>query len=169
MHANFCRRNRTTLPPLQKRFDYHTLVLFLQISQNKPRHILLPSFPSLSLQDQDTALEKFLTVSPLYQKPQLSTVSYLEQLLCGMPCMLMFSKRALSMLLRSFSKHILKYKPSTTLLFFFSLLLLLLLLFCCCFLFLFCLCPTLFHLQERSPTSIGLLFLQSCLNYVSEV
>ena len=119
MHANFCRRNRTTLPPLQKRFDYHTLVLFLQISQNKPRHILLPSFPSLSLQDQDTALEKFLTVSPLYQKPQLSTVSYLEQLLCGMPCMLMFSKRALSMLLRSFSKHILKYKPSTTLLFFF--------------------------------------------------
>ena len=165
MHANFCRRNRTTLPPLQKRFDYHTLVLFLQISQNKPRHILLPSFPSLSLQDQDTALEKFLTVSPLYQKPQLSTVSYLEQLLCGMPCMLMFSKRALSMLLRSFSKHILKYKPSTTLLFFFfssssssssSFLLL--------FSLPFLLMPHTFHLQERSPTSIGLLFLQSCLN-----
>ena len=43
----------------------------------------LPSFP-LSLQDQDTALENFLTVaSPLYQKPRLSTVSYLEKLLCG--------------------------------------------------------------------------------------
>ena len=81
----------------------------------KPHHILLPSF-LFSLQDQDTLLENFLTVSPLYQKPQLSTVSYLEQLLCGMPYLLMFNKQAQSMLLRSFSNHILKCKPSTILL-----------------------------------------------------
>ena len=72
------------------------------------------------------------------------------------------------MLLRSFSNPILKYKPSTILLCF---------LFCSSFLdyfffycFFFLSLPFLLvmshtsHLQERSPTSIGLLFLQSCLN-----
>ena len=97
---------------------------FTKFTQNKQHHILLPSF-LLSLQDQDTLLENFLTVSQLYQKPQLSTVSYLEQLLCGMPYLLMFNKQAQSMLLRSFSNPILKFKPSTILLcslflFFFS-------------------------------------------------
>ena len=28
LHESFCRRNQTSLPPLQKRFDFHTLVLF---------------------------------------------------------------------------------------------------------------------------------------------
>ena len=28
LHELFCRRNQTSLPPLQKRFDFHTLVLF---------------------------------------------------------------------------------------------------------------------------------------------
>ena len=76
----------------------------------------LTSLLLLSLQDQDTLLENFLTVSQLYQEPQLSTVSYLEQLLCGMPYLLMFNKQAQPMLLRSFSNPILKYKPSTILL-----------------------------------------------------
>ena len=30
LHELFCRRNQTSLPSLQKRFDFHTLVLFLQ-------------------------------------------------------------------------------------------------------------------------------------------
>ena len=79
----------------------------------------------------------------------------------------MFNKQAQSMLLRSFSNPILKYKPSTILLCF---------LFPSSFLdffflsFLFLSFPFLFvmshtsHLPERSPTSIGILFLQSCLN-----
>ena len=92
--------------------SYFTIAKF---TQTKRHHILLRSF-LLSLQDQDTLLENFLTVSPLYQKPQLSTVSYLEQLLCGMPYLLMFNKQAQSMLFRSFSNPILKYEPSTILL-----------------------------------------------------
>ena len=68
-------------------------------TKQAPSNILLPSF-LLSLQDQDTPLENFLTVSQLYQEPQLSTVSYLEQLLCGMPYLLMFNKQAQSVLLR---------------------------------------------------------------------
>ena len=166
IHANFCRHNGTALPSLQTRFDYHTLVMFYKIHTNQAPSYLTSLLPPLSLQDQDTLLENFLTVSPLYQKPQLSTVSYLEQLLCGMPYLLMFNKQAQSMLLRSFSNPILKYKPSTILLCF---------LFCSSFLdffslslFLFLSLPFLLvmphtsHLQERSPTSIGLLFLQCC-------
>ena len=118
----FVSRNGTALPSLQTRFDYHSLVMFLQNSHKPSAHILLRSV-LLSLQDhQGYTLENFLTVSPLYKKPQLSTVSYLAQLLCGMPHLLMFNKQAQSMLLRSFSNPILKYKPSTILL---------------CFLFLF--------------------------------
>ena len=74
--ANCCRRNGTALPSLQTRFDYHTLVRFYKVHTKQAHHMLLPS--PLSLQDQDTALENFLTVSPLSQKPRLSTVSYLE-------------------------------------------------------------------------------------------
>ena len=81
----------------------------------------------------------------------------------------MFNKQAHSILLRSFSNPILKYKTSTILLCF---------LFCSSYLdyfFLLFLFPFssfsasslvmshTSHLQERSPTSIGLLFLQSCL------
>ena len=92
-------------------------------------------------------------------------------MLCGRPYLLMFNKKAKFMLLRSFSNPILKYKPSTILLcFLFSFFL-----FCSSFLDYFFFCfffvsfPFLFvmshtsHLQERSHTSIGLLFLQSCL------
>ena len=140
--------------------------MFYQIHTKQAPSYLTSLLPPLSLQDQDTLLECFLTVSPLFQKPQLPTVSYLEQLLCGMPYPLMFNKQAQSMLLRSFSNPILKYKPSTTLLCF---------LFCSSFLdfFLYFFFPSLpfllvmphtSHPQERSPTSIGLLFLQSCLS-----
>ena len=111
MHANFCRHNGTVLPSLQTRFDYHTLVMFYKIHTKQAPSYLTSLLPPLSLQDQDTLLENFLTVSQLYQEPQLSTVSYLEQLLCGMPYQLMFNKQAQSMLLRSFSNPILKYKP----------------------------------------------------------
>ena len=137
---------------------------FTKFTQTKHNHVLLPFF-LLSLQDQDTLLENFLTVSQLYQEPQLSAVFHLEQLLYGMPYLPLFSKQAQYMLLRSFSNPILKYKPSTVLLcflFFFFLD------FFFCFFFFFL--PFLLvmshtsHLQERSPTGIGLLFLQSCLN-----
>ena len=153
MHANFCRRNGTALPSLQTRFDYHTLVMFYKMHTKQAPSYLTSLLPPLSLQDQDTPLENFLTVSQLYQEPQLSIVSYLEQLLCGMPYLLMFNKEAqLSILLRSFSNPILKYKPSTILLCF---------LFCSSFLDYF------FSIVSFSflfLTSIGLLFLQSCLN-----
>ena len=166
MHANFCRHNGTVLPSFQTRFDYHILVMFYKIHTKQAPSYLTSLLPPLSLQDQDTLLENFLTVSQLYQEPQLSTVSYLEQLLCGMPYQLMFNKQAQSMLLRSFSNPILKYKPST---------ILLCCIFCSSFLdfffyFFFLSLPFLLvmshtsHLQERSPTSIGLLVLQSCLN-----
>ena len=36
LHESFCRRNQTSLPPLQKRFDFHTLVLFYKINAEKP-------------------------------------------------------------------------------------------------------------------------------------
>ena len=156
-------RNNITITSNKVRLSHFNHVL--QIHTNKPHHILLPSF-LLSLQDQDTLLENLLTVSPLYQKPQLSIVSYLEQLLCGMPYLLMFNKQAQSMLLRSFSNPILKYMPSTILLCFLFVLLFLIFFFSL-FLFPFSsllVMPHTSHLQERSPTSIGLLFLQSCLN-----
>ena len=110
-----CRRNGTALPSLQTRFDYHTLVMFYKIHRNQAPSYLTSLLLPLSSRSGHT-LENFLTVSPLYQKPQLSTVSYLEKLLCGMPYLLMFNKQAQSMLLRSFSNPILKYKPSTILL-----------------------------------------------------
>ena len=47
-------------------------------------------------------------VSQLYQEPQLSTVSYLEQLLCGMPYLLMFNKQAQSMLFKKLLQSHLK-------------------------------------------------------------
>ena len=129
MDANFCRRNGTALPSLQTRFDYHTLVMFYKIHTNQAPSYLTSLLPPLSIQDQDTHLENFLTVSPLYQKPQLSTVSYLEQLLCGMPYLLMFNKQAQSMLLRSLSNLILKYKPSPSFFVFFFVLLFLIFFF----------------------------------------
>ena len=165
MHSNFCRRNGTALPSTSNKVRLSHFSHVLQNS-HKPSAIISYFAPSsrLSLQDQDTLLESFLTVSPLYQKPQLSTVSYLEQLLCGMPYLLMFDKQAQSMLLRSFSDPILKYKPST-ILFFLFVLLFLIFFFCFFFLslpFLLVMSHT-SHLQERSPKNIGLLFLQSCL------
>ena len=82
-----------------------------------------------------------------------------------MPYLPLFNKQAQSMRLRSFSNPILKDKPSTILLcFLFSS-------FLDSFLYFFFLSlpfllviPHASHLQERSPTSIGLLFLPSCLN-----
>ena len=165
---------RSCITTTSKKVWISHFFLFTKFTQNKPHHIWLPSFPlSLSLQDQDAALEKYLTVSPLYRKLRLSTVSYLEQLLCGMPYLLMFSKRVLSMLLRSFSNHILKYKPSTTLVcymffLFFLFFFLLSVFFLSLILFLFSSFSAFYahtsHLRERSPTSFALLFLQSCLN-----
>ena len=54
MHANFCRRNGTALPSLQKRFDYHTLVMFYKIHTKQAPSYLTFLLPPLSLQDQDT-------------------------------------------------------------------------------------------------------------------
>ena len=107
-----------------------------------------------------------------YRIPTVSKTStlnslYLEQLLCGMPYLLMFNKQAQSMLLRSFSNPILKYTPSTTLvcfLFFFVLFFLIFSSFLFSSLLFLLVMPHTSHLLERSPTSIGLLFLQSCLN-----
>ena len=117
MHANFCRRNGTAFPSLQTRVDYHTLVMFYKIHTKQAPSYLTSLFPPLSSRSEYTFRKlsyRFSTVS----KPQLPTVSYLEQLLCGMPYPLMFNMQAQSMLLRSFSNPILKYKPSTILLWF---------------------------------------------------
>ena len=89
-----------------------------------------------------------------------------QWLLCGMPYLLMFNKQAQSMLLRSFSNPILKYKPSTILLCF---------LFCSSFLdfFLLFLYPSLpfsacyapyFSSAGKKPDKYWFTFLQSCLN-----
>ena len=147
MHANFCRRNGTALPSLQTRFDYHTLVMFYKIHTKQAPSYLTSLLPPLSSRSGYTFRKvsyRFQTVS---RTSTLNWVAYLEQLLCGMPYLLMFNKQAQSMLLRSFSNPILKYKPSTILLCF---------LFCSSFLdffssfvsfsflFLFCLlCPIL--------------------------
>ena len=41
LHDSFCRRIQTSLPPLQKRFDFHTLALFYKMRKN-----LTPSYLS---------------------------------------------------------------------------------------------------------------------------
>ena len=38
LHESFCRRNQTSLPPLQKRFDFHTLVAPAFIKSNPHVH-----------------------------------------------------------------------------------------------------------------------------------
>ena len=78
-------------------------------------HVTPPPPPPLS------SRSGYTFIKPSYrfptEKPQLSTVSYIEQLLCGMPHLQMFNKQPQSMLLsKSFSNPILKYKPSTILL-----------------------------------------------------
>ena len=142
-------------------------MMFYKIHTNQAPSYLTSLLPPLSLQDQDTLLENFLTVSHCIKNlnSQQFLTSSSRRVACGMPYLLMFNKQAQSMLLRSFSNPILKYKPSTILLCF---------LFCSSFLdfffisFLFLSLPFLLvmphtsHLQERSPTSIGLLFLQCC-------
>ena len=109
MHANFCRRNHsgTALPSLQTRFDYHTLVMFYKIHTKQAPSYLTSLLPPLSSRSGYT-FRNFLTVSQLYQEPQLSTVSYLEQLLCGMPYLLMFNKQAQSILFKKLLQSHLK-------------------------------------------------------------
>ena len=34
LQESFCRRHHVTLPPVKKRFDYHTLILFYKIKSN---------------------------------------------------------------------------------------------------------------------------------------
>ena len=36
LHESFCRHSQTSLPPLQKRFDFHTLVLFTKCGKPDP-------------------------------------------------------------------------------------------------------------------------------------
>ena len=46
LHESFCRRNQTSLPPLQKRFDFHTLVLFYKMRKNLTPSYLSSLMPS---------------------------------------------------------------------------------------------------------------------------
>ena len=39
LHESFCRRNQTSLPTLQKRFDFHTQLLFLQNAEKRDSFI----------------------------------------------------------------------------------------------------------------------------------
>ena len=48
LHESFCRRNQTSLPPLQKRFDFHTLVLFYEMRKNLTPSYLSSLMPSPS-------------------------------------------------------------------------------------------------------------------------
>ena len=66
-----------------------------------PRQSYFTSFlPPLSSRS-GYSFKIFLIVSQLYQKRQLYTLSYLEQLLCGMLYLLIFSKKAQPMHFRS--------------------------------------------------------------------
>ena len=168
MHANFCRRNGTALPSLQTRFDYHTLVMFYKIHTRQATSYLTSLLPPLSSRSGYT-FRKFS-----YRFPTVSRTSTLNSFLpqavalwnaFNIPTNV---QRASSIYaFKKLSNPILKYKPSTILFRF---------LFCSSFLDYFFFCffflslPFLLvmsytsHLQERSPTSNGLLFLQSCLN-----
>ena len=125
MHANFCRRNGTALPSLQTRFDYHTLVMFYKIHTKQAPSYLTSLLPPLSSRSGYT----FRKLS--YRFPTVSRTSTLNSFLPRAVALwnalpwLMFNKQAQSILLRSFSNPILKYKPSPILLcfsfsFFFS-------------------------------------------------
>ena len=48
LHEWFCRRTQTSLPPLQKRFDFHTLVLFYKMRKNLTPSYLSSRMPSPS-------------------------------------------------------------------------------------------------------------------------
>ena len=48
LHESFCRRNQTSPAPLQKRFDFHTLVLFYKMRKNLTPSCLSSLMPSPS-------------------------------------------------------------------------------------------------------------------------
>ena len=120
MHGNFCRQNGTTRHHFKKVWLSHVSHV-LQNSQNKPHHILLPSFltpppPPLTLsifKIKTPLLTTFLSI-PHHSENVIS-----QQLPYGMPYL--FSKQAQFI---SFSNRILKYKlhnPSLSFVFVFFL------------------------------------------------
>ena len=69
LHELFCRRNQTSLPPLQKRFDFHTLVLFYKIRKN-----LTPSYLS-SLMPSPSSTSGYQFRREPYPVPAVSKIS----------------------------------------------------------------------------------------------
>ena len=71
LHESFCRRNQTSLPPLQKRFDFHTLVLFYKMRKN-----LTPSYLS-SLMPSPLSTSGYQFRREPYPIPAVSKISSL--------------------------------------------------------------------------------------------
>ena len=166
MHANSCRRNGTALPSLQSRFDYHTLVMFYKVHTKQAPSYLTSLLPPLSSRSGYTFRKLSYRFSTVSKTSTLHRFLPRAVALENMLYLLMFNKQAQSILLSSFSNHILKYKPSMPSIFVFFFFLHFLFF---PFSFFFCLpfelvMPHTSHLQESSPKSIVLLFLQSCLN-----
>ena len=167
MHANFCRRNGTALPSLQTRFDYHTLVMFYKIHTKQAPSYLTSLLPPLSSRSGYT----FRKLS--YRFPTVSRTSTLNSFLPravalwnALPTNVQQAS-SIYTFKKLLQSHLKIYAiPNPSLFFFFVLLFLIIFSFVSfSFLFLFCLlCPILLIYRNAAPTSIGLLFLQSCLN-----
>ena len=71
LHESFCRRNQTSLPPLQKRFDFHTLVLFYKMRKN-----LTPSYLSSLMPSPSSTSGYQFRLEP-YPVPAVSKISSL--------------------------------------------------------------------------------------------
>ena len=70
LHKSFCWRNQTSLPPLQKRFDFHTLVLFYKMRNN-----MTPSYLS-SLMPSPSSTSGYQFRREPYPVPAVRKISY---------------------------------------------------------------------------------------------
>ena len=71
LQESFCRRHHVTIPPVKKRFDYHTLILFYKIKSNLAPAYLTELLPSPSHNSGHTFRKELYPV-PLVKKINLS-------------------------------------------------------------------------------------------------
>ena len=67
LQESFCRRHHVMLPPVKKRFDYHTLILFYKIKSNLAPAYLTELLPSPSHNSGHTFRKELYPV-PLVKK-----------------------------------------------------------------------------------------------------
>ena len=65
LQDSFAKRHSLSLPPLEKRFEYHTLVLFCRVRTNLAPTYLSSLVPPSRQPNQATRSEKNPTLSPL--------------------------------------------------------------------------------------------------------